>query len=115
MKNHKAADVPSSSEDMYFVVDDFGALGRCYRKTDEDAADRETLMRQMVEGQFHAPVRVIAFNLAMGWARDVSAEIALRSTAVPVGTTRNCAQAWCNFLSSICKCADLRPPVGHRQ
>ena len=61
----------------YLVLDDFGALGRAYRETDEDGADCETLIRQMMEGQFNAPVCVIAFNLAEGWVRDVSADVAL--------------------------------------
>ena len=68
---------PQSSENVYLVLDDFGALGRAYRETDEDGADRETLIRQLMEGQFNAPVRVIAFNLAEGWVRDVSADVAL--------------------------------------
>ena len=76
MKSQEATN-PQSSENVYLVLDDFGALGRAYRETDEDGADHETLIRQLMEGQFNAPVRVIAFNLAEGWARDVSTNVAL--------------------------------------
>lgn len=73
----RAITTPLSSEDVYLVLDDFGALGRTYRESGEDEADRETLLRQMMEGQFNAPVCVIAFNLAEGWVRDVSADVAV--------------------------------------
>jgi len=67
---------PHSVGDVYLVLDDFGALGRSYRETDEDGADRETVIRQMIEGQFNDPVRVIAFSLSEGWVRDVSVDVA---------------------------------------
>ena len=77
MKSQETTNPQSSSGNVYLVLNDFGALGRAYRETDEDGADRETLIRQIMEGQFNAPVRVIAFNLAEGWVRDVSADVAL--------------------------------------
>ena len=46
-----------------------------------------------VEGQYHNPVRIVAFNTAEGWSRDVTVEIAdeLRPTLRRVwrGTRRN--------------------------
>ena len=33
-------------------------------------------IRNLLEGQYFAPVRIIAFNTAEGWSRDVSDEIA---------------------------------------
>jgi hypothetical protein len=38
-------------QDTYLVLDDFGPMGRSWRETDEDGADRETLMRDLVEDQ----------------------------------------------------------------
>jgi len=75
MKCCQAA-TPHSAENVYLVLDDFAEFGRAYRETDENGADRETVIRQMIEGQFNAPVCVIAFSLGEGWVRDVSAEIA---------------------------------------
>jgi hypothetical protein len=62
--------------DTYIVLDDFGALGRVWRETDEDAADRATLIRDILKGQYESPVRIVAFNTAEGWCRDVTVEIA---------------------------------------
>jgi len=63
--------------DVYLVLDDFGSrLGRSWRETDEADTDRATLIRYLLEGQYSSPVRVIAFNTAEGWSRDVTEEIA---------------------------------------
>jgi len=64
-----------ADQDTYFVLDDFG-LGCSWRETDVDKADRETLIRDLVEGQYSHPVRIVAFNTAEGWSRDVTMDIA---------------------------------------
>jgi hypothetical protein len=63
-------------QDIYIVLDDFGRIGRAWRGTDEDAADREALIRDLLTGEYYKPVRIVAFNSAEGWCRDVSADIA---------------------------------------
>jgi hypothetical protein len=63
--------------DVYVVLDDFGKLGRAYREVDEEAADKETVIRNLMEGQYNDPVRIVAFNTAEGWARDVTEDIAV--------------------------------------
>jgi hypothetical protein len=68
--------VPGFNFDTYVVLDGFGKLGRCYREADEMDADRETVIRNLMAGQYNDPVRVVAFNTAEGWSRDVSEEIA---------------------------------------
>jgi hypothetical protein len=63
--------------DIYFVLDDFGGrLGRAWPEVDEERTDRETLIADLLTGQYHDPVRVVAFNTAERWSRDVSEEIA---------------------------------------
>ena len=62
--------------DVYLVVDDFGHRGRAWRETDEAGTDRATLVRDLVEDQYENPVRVVAFNTAEGWSRDVTIDIA---------------------------------------
>ena len=63
--------------DVYLVLDDFGPrLGRSWREIDEDGTDLETLMRDLVEGVFNNPARIIAFNTSEGWSRDVTVDIA---------------------------------------
>ncbi len=69
--------VPNGGErDVYLVLEDFGRLGRSWRKADEDGTDRERLIRDLVEGQYSKPVRIAAFNTSEGWSRDVTVEIA---------------------------------------
>ena len=62
--------------DVYVVLDDFGARGRSWREIDEDRTDRETVIRDRLEGQYSDPVGVVAFNTAERWSRDVSEKIA---------------------------------------
>ena len=62
--------------DVHLVLDDFGRLGRAWRETDEAGADRATLVRNLLEGQYESPVRIVAFNTAEGWSRDVTIDIA---------------------------------------
>lgn len=61
---------------MYLVLDDFGGFGRAWRETDEMRADAETIIGNILRGDYTDPAQVIAFNVAEGWSRDVSAEIA---------------------------------------
>ena len=70
--------IPHGSEnDVYLVLEDFGPrLGRAWCETDEETTDRATLIRDLLAGQYSSPVRIIAFNTAEGWSRDVTMDIA---------------------------------------
>jgi hypothetical protein len=68
--------VPHFDVTVHIVLDDFGRAGRAYRETDEAQAGLENVIDDLVTGQFNKPVRVIAFNTAEGWARDVSEDVA---------------------------------------
>jgi hypothetical protein len=63
-------------QDTYLVLDDFGSLGRSWRETDEAGTGRTTLIRNLLDGQYENPVRIVAFNTAEGWSRDVTVDIA---------------------------------------
>jgi hypothetical protein len=63
-------------QDTYLVLDDFGHHGRTWREANESAADRETVIRDLLAGDYNYPVRVVAFNTTEGWSRDVTLEIA---------------------------------------
>jgi hypothetical protein len=65
-----------ADQDTYLVLEDFGQLDCAWRETDAEDADRETLIRDLMEGQYRHPVRIVAFNTAEGWSRDVTVEIA---------------------------------------
>ena len=80
-----------ADQDTYLVLDDFGPIGCSWRETDADNADRATLIRDLVEGQYSHPVRIVAFNTAEGWSRDVTIDIAdeLRRRYVEYGEVPN--------------------------
>lgn len=65
-----------ADETVYLVVDSFGALGSVYRETETERADAETIISDLLTGQFSSPVRVVAFNTLEHWSKDVSADIA---------------------------------------
>ena len=67
---------PNHDRTVYLVLDDFGPLGSAYRETDPAEADRTTVVADLLSGQYRHPLRVVAFNTAEGWARDVTAEVA---------------------------------------
>ena len=64
--------------EIYFVLDDFGHLGRAWRETDEAGTNRAALVRNLLDGQYENPVRIVAFNTAEGWSRDVDIADELR-------------------------------------
>ena len=68
--------VPAVDVAVHIVLDDLGLLGRAYRETDENSASFDTEIEDMLTGQYKSPVRVVAFNTAEGWARDVSEDVA---------------------------------------
>jgi hypothetical protein len=69
--------VPNGSDqNVYLVVDDFGRNGRVYRETDVETADLETVIIDLLDGQYKDPARVVAFNTFEGWSQDVSEDIA---------------------------------------
>jgi hypothetical protein len=61
---------------IHIVLNDFGPLGRGYCETDEVEADEETVVENILSGQYSQPLRVVAFNTAEGWARDVTEDVA---------------------------------------
>jgi hypothetical protein len=53
---------PGTDQNVYLVVDDLGRLGRVWRESDVEATDLETVIQDMLDGQYKDPVRVIGFN-----------------------------------------------------
>jgi hypothetical protein len=66
-----------ADQTVYLVVDNFGRLGTAYRETDVERIELETVIADLMSGQFNDPVRVVAFNTFERWAQDVSSNIAL--------------------------------------
>jgi hypothetical protein len=65
-----------ADQTVYLVVDSFGGLGTAYRETDVERTDLETVIADLISGQFNDPLRVVAFNTLVHWAQDVSKDIA---------------------------------------
>ena len=68
--------IPQFDVAVHIVLDDFGTRGRSYQETDEAEADFVTVVSAILSGQYNHPVRVVAFNTAEGWARDVTEDVA---------------------------------------
>jgi hypothetical protein len=67
---------PENDVTVYIVAEDFGDFGRTFRETDIAEADHDTIVRNMISGEYGNPLRIVAFNTVGGWSRDVSGEIA---------------------------------------
>jgi hypothetical protein len=68
---------PGGDQEVYLVLDDFGSgLGRAWREADVEHTDLETVITDLLDRQYNNPVRIIAFNVPEGWARDVSEDVA---------------------------------------
>jgi hypothetical protein len=62
--------------DVYLVLDTFGEMGLAWRETDDADTERAALVRDLLDGQYEDPVRIVAFNTAKGWSRDVTEDVA---------------------------------------
>ena len=69
--------VPADSDEtVYLVADDFGQIGRAWREADYEATDLETVIQDLLSGEYSNPIRVVAFNTAERWSEDVSEDVA---------------------------------------
>ena len=71
--------IPGGDENdqtVYLVADDLGKFGRAWRETDYEGSDLETIVQDLLTGQYSNPIRVIAFNTAERWSEDVSEDVA---------------------------------------
>jgi hypothetical protein len=66
--------VPNGTDQTVdLVMDGPGRLGRVWREADFDHTDIETLVQDLLEGQYGNPIGVFGFNALEGWSQDVSA------------------------------------------
>jgi hypothetical protein len=64
-----------ADETAYLVVDSF-SNGTVYRETEIENADLETVISDLLTGQYNRPLRVVAFNTLEHWSDDVSSDVA---------------------------------------
>ena len=91
--------VPSFDVTVYLVLDDFGKLGRSYLESDEAKADLETVIRNLLAGEYRRPVRVVAFNTSEFWSRDASEDVAWEVINRAVATGTRLPEATHNFVA----------------
>lgn len=65
-----------NSAPLYFVLADHGSQGTAWAERDPNDMDRETTILDLIGGQIDAPLRVIEVDIADGFSKDVSEEIA---------------------------------------
>src|SRR5689334_179781 len=61
--------------DIYLVLEEFRS-GAAWRETDEADVDFDTIILDLLTGQYEQPLRVVAFNPAEGWSRDATEDVA---------------------------------------
>ena len=68
--------VPNGTDHtVYIVLDDLGPIGMAWRGVDVERISMDIVINDLLDGQYCDPVRVIGFNVAAGWSRDVSADV----------------------------------------
>jgi hypothetical protein len=68
--------VPYGADQIAFLVIDRFRGDTVYRETEIERADLETIIADLMSGQFIDPIRVVAFNTLEHWSEDVSEYIA---------------------------------------
>ncbi|WOH65020.1 hypothetical protein [Bradyrhizobium sp. BWA-3-5] len=64
-----------ADQTAYLIVDSF-SVGTDYRETEIERADLETIVGDLLAGQYNSPVRIVAFNTLEHWSEDVSSDVA---------------------------------------
>jgi hypothetical protein len=77
-KSHGKPSVAPNGGDqnIYMVADDLGRTGRIWPEADLERTDLETVIQDLLEGQYKNPICVISFNTAEGRSQDVSEDVA---------------------------------------
>ena len=89
---------PDFDVTVHVVLNDFGYLGRAYVETDETETDEAAIVENILKGEYSHPLRVVAFNIAEGWARDVTEDIARAALSKAQSEHRSIARFAQEFL-----------------
>ena len=68
--------LPKHGDAVCLVLSALGKFGPTDGETDPRQADRQTVLANLLSGQYEPPLRIVARKTAEGWARDVTAQIA---------------------------------------
>jgi hypothetical protein len=65
-----------ADQTVYLVVDRLSRQGAVYCEIEIERTDIETVVTDLLAGQFSDPVRVTAYNTLEHWSQDISGDIA---------------------------------------
>lgn len=65
-----------ADQTVYLVSDSLCQPGSVNRETEVERTDLETVIADLMTGQFSNPIRVVAFNTLEHWSQDVSKDVA---------------------------------------
>ncbi len=65
-----------ADQTVYIVVDRLSRQGAVYCEVEIERNDIETVVTDLLAGQFSDPVRVTAYNTLEHWSQDISKDIA---------------------------------------
>ena len=75
-----------------------GSSASAYVETDPAEANRESIIRNFLSGQYGNAVQVVAFNTAEGWSWDVSEDIAREVLQRAIETDENLGEDAKRFI-----------------
>jgi hypothetical protein len=102
---------PFDDVTVYLVLNDHGQFGIAYDETDPARADRETVIRNFLSGQYSNALHVVAFNTAEGWSRDVSEDIAGEVLERAFDADDNLGEDTKRFINRHMTPGEKRPPA----
>jgi hypothetical protein len=102
---------PLDDVTVYLVLNDHGQFGIAYDETDPAKADRETIIRNFLTGQYGNALRVVAFNTAEGWSWDVSEDIAGEVLERAFNADDNLSEDTKRFIDRHMVPGEKRPPA----
>jgi hypothetical protein len=104
--------VPELSDDVtvYLVLNDY-RTGLAYVETAAEEANRETFIRNFLNGQYSNALRVVAFNTAEGWSQDVSEDIVTEVLERAFDGDDTLSEATKRFVDRHVSPGEKRPPA----
>ena len=66
-----------ADQTVYLVIDRSDGRGSVCCEIEIERTDLETIIADLMSGQFNDPIRVVAFNTLEHWSQDLSKDIAL--------------------------------------
>ena len=65
-----------ADETIYIVVDGLGQRGTFRQAREVERTELETVVAELLSGQFNDPICVAAFNTLEHWSKDISSDVA---------------------------------------